>query len=75
MQKAASQKKAIWVEEKKEHKSETAMFVHVCELIVLLFPHLVAVSNFNLPENFCFIHLREEYLVLYHFLCSDAQNG
>lgn len=44
----ASQKKGIWVEEKKELKSETAMFMHMC---VLLFPPLVAVSNLNLPDN------------------------
>lgn len=51
MKKAAAQKKAVRVEERKEHKSETAMFVHVCVLLVLLFLPLVAVSNLNLPEN------------------------
>lgn len=51
MNEAASQKKAIRVEEKKELKSETAMFGHVCVLLVLLFSPLVAVSYLMLPES------------------------
>lgn len=49
MKEAASQKAAIWVEEK-ELKSETAIFVHVCVLLALLFSSL-AVSNPILPES------------------------